>query len=701
MRENNDVYFANDEPKETVCYLQAKGKDWFDGMITHSYLQKVKKSWDYYHGIYFEEDHGISYGGEVGELTNIAVNHYQNIAKHILTMVTSSKPAFQAKAINTDHKSQVQVTLANELLEYYMKVKKVDKKLKETTEKAIVLSTGYMKVEWNSTKGKIYDYVEPEPMYDEDGNELKNEDGELIDLLGNVLEKIPVYEGDLEFKSLDPLNVMFDVSKDSWDDQEWVVVRSFVNRHVLCAKYPELADKIMEVPTKDRKERRGGKVSLTPLDETDDVAVYELFHERNEATPNGKYMLYLNEECILEDGPMPYRNLPVYRIAPSNYIGTSFGYTNMWDIMPLQEAVNSIYSTILSNQTAFGVQNILNPEGNNLKVSEISGALNFLDYTPVAGAPNGGRPEALNLTKSPAECFQYLQMLERAMETISGINAVTRGNPEQNLRSGNALALIQAQAIQYISGIQEEYVRLVEDVGTAIIEILQDYAEAPRIAEIVGKSNLTKVKEFSRDNLDKIQRVTVEVGNALSKTTAGRTEMASNLMQMGLITTPEQYFAVLNTGNLETMTEGPTKLMQLIKAENEALVAGEDVIALILDDHDTHIREHLAVLSDPVLRFDNELVQRVLLHIQEHKDLEMQAPQVMDKVTASKQSPPPPPQNVNPMATGGQVPPSELMAQEAQMGYPPEAVQQAAEAGVSMPTPPVDPTTGQPLTPQG
>lgn len=700
MDYNRDTYFVNDEPQATVSYLQAKAKDWFDGMTTNSYLQKVKKSWDYYHGVYYKQDHGISYGGEVGELVNIAVNHYHNFGQHILTMVTSNRPAFQAKAINTDHKSQVQVDLANDLLQYYMRQKNLDRVLKETTEKSIVLASAWLKVEWNATKGKAYDFVDPEPMFDDDGNELRDEDGELIDKLGNKLDKIPVYEGDLEFKSLDPLNVMFDVSKDSSDDHEWIVVRSFINRFNLASKYPELADKIISEPTKDQKEKKAGKISLSKIDQTDDIAVYELFHKRTEAAPNGKYMLYINDDCILEDGPMPYRNLPVYRIAPSNYLGTAFGYTPMWDLMPIQQAVNSLYSTILTNQSAFGVQNVLIPEGSNVKLSEVAGGLNFIDYTPINGAPNGGRPEPLNLTKTPAEVFNFLGMLEKSMETISGINAVTRGNPEQNLRSGNALALIQSQALQYISGLQQEYIRLIEDVGTAIIEILQDYAEAPRVAEIVGKSNMARVREFSRDNLDRVQRVVVDVGNALSQTTAGRSEMAQNLIQMGLIQTPEQYFSVLNSGNLETMTEGPTKKLQLIKAENEALVAGDDVIAIAIDDHEMHIAEHIAVLSDPSLRFDNELVSRVLAHIQEHKDLQAtQAPQYLDQATLAKQPPPPVPQAPAPAAPGGPLPASEV-AQQADMGFNPQAVQQAAEAGVSMPTPPPNPLTGEPLTPK-
>jgi hypothetical protein len=103
------------------------------------------------------------------------------------------------------------------------------------------------------------------------------------------------------------------------------------------------------------------------------------------------------------------------------------------------------------------------------------------------------------------------------METISGINSVTRGQPEASLKSGNALALVQSMAIQFISGLQQSYVKLIEQVGTQLINNLKDYAKAPRVAAIVGKNNRTELKEFIGDDLQAINRVVVDMGNALSR----------------------------------------------------------------------------------------------------------------------------------------------------------------------------------------
>jgi hypothetical protein len=232
-----------------------------------------------------------------------------------------------------------------------------------------------------------------------------------------------------------------------------------------------------------------------------------------------------------------------------------------------------------------------------------------------------GEVKPLQLTQTAPEIFQNLQLLERLSETISGINSVSRGNPDPRLRSGNALALVQSMTLQYMSGLQQSYVRLVETVGTSLIRMLRDFAAVPRIAAISGLRNASQMKEFVGDDLDKIDRVFVDIGNPLANSTAGRVEMAEQLLQMGLIKSPEQYFTVLNTGNLEAMTEEHEFEAITMKRENEFLLEGKDVIAIITDDHAAHIKIHKGVLADPELRLDPDLLTRTTAHIQEHINL--------------------------------------------------------------------------------
>lgn len=583
-KQQDEVYFAKKKAEDCAGILLSKGDSFFNILRANAYLEKMSRMWRAYHGAYSNDlgyGHRVEFSGEQGELVMLPVNHFANIAQHIYTMITANRPTMDARAVNTDYKSLAQTYIANGVLDYYMREKHLEDCLKKATEMAIVLGTGFIKLDWNATAGEAYD-ADPET-------------GEMV------------YEGELEFTNLSPFDVVVDGTKETWNN-EWVLTRSFQNRYNLIAKYPELKDKLLGV--KPKNQSAVYRLAVFSNDDTDDVPVYEFYHKRTEAMPDGRYMLFVDSDIVLLDTKMPYRVLPVFRITPREIMGTPYGYTPMFDIFPIQEGINSLYSTIMTNQNAFGVQNLFVPRGSDLSIESLDGAMNIVE--------GNAKPEPLQLTATPPEVFNFLNMLIQSAETISGVNSVTRGNPEASLKSGTALALVQSMSLQYISGLQQSYVKLIEDVGTAIIQILKDFATTPKVIALVGKNNRPLLKEFTGEQISAINRVVVDVGNPLARTTAGRVQMAEQMLQMNLIKSPEQYFQVINTGKIETMFEGEMNELLLIKSENEQMLEGRDVIVSPLDKHRLHINEHKAVLSDPDLRRDPELVSIVLGHIEKH-----------------------------------------------------------------------------------
>ena len=584
QKQQDEVYFAQKKAEDCAGILLAKGDSFFNLLRANAYLEKMSRMWRAYHGAYSNDlgyGHRVEFSGEQGELTMLPVNHFANIAQHIFTMITANRPMMEARAVNTDYKSLAQTYVANGVLDYYMREKHLEDCLKKAAEMAIVLGSGYVKLDWNATAGDAYD-ADPET-------------GEMV------------YEGELEFTNLSPFDVVVDGTKETWNN-EWILTRSFQNRYNLIAKYPELREKLLGA--KPKNQSAVYRLAVFSNDDTDDIPVYEFYHKRTEAMPDGRYMLFVDSNIVLLDTKMPYRVLPVFRITPREIMGTPYGYTPMFDIFPIQEGINSLYSTIMTNQNAFGVQNLFVPRGADIAVNTLDGAMNIIE--------GNARPEALQLTSTPPEVFNFLNMLIQSAETISGVNSVTRGNPEASLKSGTALALVQSMSLQYISGLQQSYVKLIEDVGTAIIQILKDFAMTPKVIALVGKNNRPLLKEFTGEQISAINRVVVDVGNPLSRTTAGRVQMAEQMLQMNLIKSPEQYFQVINTGKIETMFEGEMNELLLIKSENEQMLEAKEVLVSPLDKHRLHINEHKAVLSDPDLRRDPDLVRLVLDHIEDH-----------------------------------------------------------------------------------
>lgn len=651
MLDNEDnIYFAAKKAKSTADVLCTRATEWNDLLANNGYLDKLRACYAAYSGAYYTDDgygntHAMSFSGEQGELVNLPVNNWANIAEHIKNMVTANRPAMECRATNSDYKSLVQTYLANGILEYYVREKKLEKYLKLAVEYAVVYGAGFVTLEWDATKGEMVDYIED--------------------------TKTKIYEGDIVFGNLSPFDVMVDGTKESNAEQEWVLIRKWKNKFDLAAKYPEFREKLLAIPSKsDLSNYRLGFNLVNQT--TDDVAVFEFYHKKTDALPDGRYMMFCDPETVMQDIPMPYRVLPVFRIAPRDIHGTPYGYTSMFDLLPLQEALNGLYSTVMTNQAAFGVQNVINPRGNDVTVTSLAGGLNMIDYNVIPSAPNGGKPEPLNLTNTPAEVFKFMEIIQQQMELLSGVNSVARGQPEPSLKSGTALALVQSMALQFMSGLQASYVELIEGVGTAVIKILQDFASTPRMAAIAGESNKAEMKSFSSNDISNISRVVVDVGNPLASTTAGRVQIADNLLQYSEIT-PEQYVAVLQTGNLKVFTEGAAKEQFLMKGENEALVNGEVPTAVFTEDHKGHIDFHRSVLFDQELKKDAALVERVQAHIQQHVELLRNTDPALLSLMGQQPLPPlPPPMPMVPPPGGSPGAPGPQGPSPAGMMVPPQ-----------------------------
>lgn len=649
--DKSNTYFAVKPPDQLAGILLDKSDTFFKILNRNEYINKIRRMWRFYHGIFGDVsgDHQVNFAGEQGELVTLPVNHFRNLAQHIYTMITTNRPIMEARSINTDYKSLSQTYLANGILDYYMREKGLENVLKRACEMSIVMGAAFVKMDWNATAGEAYD--------------ANTESGDID------------YEGELEFTALSPLDVVVDGTKESWDN-EWVIVRSYQNRFNLAAKYPEWKDKIMGLPSKMQIDNYYS-LSIWSNDDTDEVPVYEFFHKRCEAVPDGRYVLFLSADIYLLDTPMPYRVVPIFRIAPSDILGTPYGYTPMFDVFPIQEGINSLYSTIMTNQNAFGVQNLWVPKNSDINMASMPGGLNIVE--------SNVKPEPLNLTQTPAEVFKFLDMLIHSAETISGVNSVARGNPEASLKSGTALALIQSMAIQYISGLQQSYVQLIENVGTALIQNLKDFAQTPKLVALVGKNQKTYLKEFTGEDLNSISRVIVDVGNPLSRTVAGRVQMADNLLQYQLIKNPQQYFQVLNSGRLDVMYEGEMNELLLIKSENEKLMEGQPVQALAIDSHKEHIMEHKSILADPDIRDDHNIVQSVLSHIQEHISLLQTTDPNILSMTGQQPLPPPAPPEAPPQ--GGPLPPQGMPQQGGPVPPPHNQIASVQQAQQGSPMP--------------
>jgi len=129
------------------------------------------------------------------------------------------------------------------------------------------------------------------------------------------------------------------------------------------------------------------------------------------------------------------------------------------------------------------------------------------------------------------------------------------------------------------------------------------------------------MRSWTKDKIDRIKRVTVDLGNPLTRTTSGKVAIADQLLAHNMVENPDQYIEVIETGRLDPVIQGKRAELLNMQTENEELAAGRQVPVVFTDAHAQHIIEHKAVIAPPSARRNPKVVSAVTAHIQQHLDM--------------------------------------------------------------------------------
>lgn len=589
--DRSEQYWATLGTEEIVSQLQDKVDDYRQFLLRSNKLTVWRACWNQYYKA--ESRVGLTTGGDRAQYKILGVNHYSSLIQGLVSIVCQQNPAFEPISINSDTKSMSQTLIAKSVLDYYMRLVQLADLFRDCVEIGQIFGESYLYFRWNALKGQIVEVQKAA-----DGSDA------------------PVYEGDLEVVQLNPMDVVRDYALTSTKN-DWYIIVEYVNKWNLMAQRPDLADEIRQQSIPAALNRfRFGHVLDESKSMDDLVPKYTFIHEKTAALPQGRIVEFVGDSVLLDSG-LPFDKMTVLRFSPSNVIQNNFGTTVATKLLSLQQAYDTLSSIIITNATNWGLGNIQIPLGTNVKIEQIVDGLNAIRINSAAG-----KIEPITMPSTPAEIFTYLDRLEAQMEKIAGISEILRGQAPANLKSGTALAFMQAQSLVFNSSIQQSYIKMVEDSGTVIINILKQFANSKRMVTISGKAKKTYLKEFDKEDLSNISRVVVNVGNPLTKTIAGKIQIAQDLLQSGLVKTPQEYTQVLETGTLDPLLEGQTAQLMQIRQENEDLAEGRPAMALAIDNHPLHIQEHACVLASPDARKDPMIVKNTLAHIMEHINLQ-------------------------------------------------------------------------------
>lgn len=638
-----DKYWADEDSDAFVNELRKRIKDYYTDLRGQASYIWMRKSWRLYNNIPGRKggkDKGIQLTGEQGEYATVGINNFRNLLKQLIILICGNSPTFKCTPSNNDSRSIDQSRLGEDLINYYVAEKDVENMWQQVAELAIVLGEGYFKETWDPGAGDQYDVEE---------TEVEKEGGEV------EIEKKPVYEGDLKFDVITPFDIVYDRQVKDWQQLRWVAVKTKMNKWDLIKRYPDVADEILAEKEDDEcllieKDFASLLESYTPaLADTDSdlVPVWEFYHARTDAIPEGRFCLMVGT-TILVDMVLPYTEIPIRRMTAGKTLLTGWGYTPAFDLVAPQEVLNCGFSTIVTELRNAAVSNWWVPKGDKVSTTSLPGGGRVIETNNPPQKIQGVSPDI-------AAYYEVVGSVNKFMEMLSGINSITRGSIDAKL-SGTAYALLDSKSIQFASDIQRNYYKLLEDTATLAIRILKDFASTQRVITIVGqdKRGITEVS-FEGPDLTGFTRFRVQSQNPIFKTTGGKMEIANNLLQNQLITIPQEYITLIETGQLDPMYESEISEITAIRRENEMLLRGEMVQSTRYDNHPLHIKEHKILLANPIVRQNAQLTQMVCAHILHHNDVWTYVSMNEPNILATLGIPPAiPPQG--PMGPGGPPP---------------------------------------------
>ncbi|WP_186648964.1 portal protein [Fluviispira vulneris] len=576
---NNQYYAAADTKTATAKIMQLIKSS---GQFNDCFSSVWKRNIELYYKNALSEN--LGFAGRQGELIKMSVPQARSLVRQTISIICKQKLFFKSIMRSTDYASFANGKIAQAIANKLVRDKKIDVKMDRAAEQIFIYGQSFWHCTWYSDGGTL----------------VHSEDGE------------PKMTGDVKVSVVNPSYVFYDLQYDDWQDLPWAAVAEKYNRHDLIALHPELRDELLKI-----NRFSGTKVTEVSAENDDTILVYHYYHKPSPAVPRGRMAILCSESCVLYDGENPYECIPIIQNLPEQMNDQLRGYPLFCNLSATQEMLDVSFSTMATNQAAFGVQSILNPRGSNIDIAQVEG-MQFIDYTP-QNIDGGGKPEALQLTKTPPEVIESIRIYTEHMSVIANVNSALRGQPPTGVTAGNAIATLCANSVEFMSSLSRCLYVGIEEVVTLSVKFYRMFGAERQIVSIAD-GNTSYVKEFKSSELADFERVKLDIVNPIMNTISGRRDTAELALQHGLVKNLGEYFLVLEGQAPEQLYSSQLNESALAQKENDDLLAGIDCPVLTFDDHQAHIEKHKDLLRNPEIRRSSEHVAIILQHIAEHEN---------------------------------------------------------------------------------
>jgi hypothetical protein len=574
----DDIFWGLRKGSSFISAVKDKEDDFFDGMERLGFTAMWKVQFSQYYGQTLGSvggvvgSHTIGSSGEDGEQLIFRLNESRSIISQALQLTIGERASFQCLATNDDYEATSQVEACDQLIDYCYRETHGERKEREVFEGDANFGNAFAWLQWDPEAGDDITHDTPaDPS------------------TGLIMQKTTEPSGAPSLTVVYPWENVREISA---KDHIWSCVRSRRSKWDLVARFPEHAEKLRAMEGLDDLTTESLFGMEDQTNDSDDVIVRHFYLARCAAAPTGRHVVFVDDIILIDEDAPVSKGLPLVEMCSERYIGTSFGYAPAWMLNPANQAYDQLLCDTLSNLAVYGRQVIAIPEGTTFDIKALANGHRALKI-PVGAE----MPQPLLFASMPEPVKWVLEFLLRRMEGLSGVNSVTRGDPQSNITSGSMAALFHEISVEYMGSRQVARDFYREGVANMMLDLMRMHGKTAFVAQVIGKSDRPYIKQFSLEEIAGVRRVIVKTRNPMMSTTGGRMDIFNAVKG---IANPEDRAAAIDlllTGNTDKFTDYDSTEGEAIDWENESLADGLAPVVSAMDDHKRHWRAHKAAFN--------------------------------------------------------------------------------------------------------
>lgn len=505
----------------------------------------------------------------------VVINHLADFVIQWVSRLTRYRPAVAIYPARSQQEDADDSKIAKDVLDYIWYEHRIDEVLQEWARQMKIFGEAYMWILWDARKGDVHpDYAQAQaqgrtvPILDSKGNPIKNTKGDPMSMNNTV------HIGDLDYVVEPPWHT-FDQPCRSRKKIDWSIRWHLEDIEYIKAKYPDKAD---EIRADNDLNNLYCAYRLDTARLKNQIVVYDLYHRSHEFLEPGRYIRRV-KNVILEntDNPFEHKQIPYVYIADIDIPDQIRGMSFFQQLFPLQHQINAVASLIYKSLVLFAHPKMVIQDG-SCDMQQLLNESTIVSYS-------GGVPPNL-LTQSPIapELFNYLNKLEETSEKLSGVFTMSRGQAPSGVRAAKALRVLEEQEDKraYITAVKYNNLGLVENARMSLSVAGTYFDDSDgRLAQIVGKDNEFKIRQFQVANLTKPFTIRIENTTALSQSPAARIDEITELMQVRFDPqapiSREQFVQLLDLTASDQFKDIITRAIKCAESENDDFTAGRPV----------------------------------------------------------------------------------------------------------------------------